>query len=61
MSALPAITATRRMVPRSIRPRTAVSFSSPGQSSCFSMQQEGCAATMRRIAEGAMTTPVPCG
>ena len=58
---LPANIDTRRIVPSSTMRRSAESFSSPGQSSAFSITQDACDSTMLRIADGAITTPVPCG
>ena len=48
--------ATRRIEASRSKPRSAEIFSSPGQSSCFSITQEAWAATMRRMTPGVMTT-----
>ena len=50
-----------RIEPSFSNPRTALILSSPGQSSCFSILQEGCAITMRRMTFGAVCTPLARG
>ena len=43
-------------LPSAWKPRSAEIFSSPGQSSCFSITQDGLSCTMRRITAGVITT-----
>ena len=53
---LPVRIAMWRIEPSRSKPRRAVIFSSPGQSSCLSMTQDSFSATIRRITAGAITT-----
>src|SRR5215203_4410095 len=46
----------RRMEPSRSKPRSAEIFSSPGQSSCFTITQDGLSMMMRRITPRAITT-----
>jgi hypothetical protein len=45
-----------RRLPSAWNRRRAEIFSSPGQSSCFSITQDGLSVTMRRITAGVITT-----
>ena len=47
---------TRRSEPSFWNPRNAVIFSSPGQSSCFSITHAALASMTRRITPGVITT-----
>ena len=50
-----------RIEPSRSNPRTALIFSRPGQSSCFNILQLACACTIRRMTDGAITTPLASG
>ena len=45
-----------RIEPSRSKPRSALIFSRPGQSSCLSITHDGLSATMRRITAGVICT-----